>query len=65
MQAGALKGHQNTCQKSKNRLSLALAKAKEVLSSKKRQVAAVAADPLTDHEIQDNIPAAYYDVQVR
>jgi hypothetical protein len=65
VQAGAFKYHQNTCKKSKNRLSLALAKAKEALSSKKRRVVAVAADLLIDHEIQDNIPEAHDDVQVR
>jgi hypothetical protein len=55
-QAGAFKNHQNTCQKSKKRLSLALAKAKEVLSSKKRHAAAAAADLHIDHENQENIP---------
>jgi hypothetical protein len=36
-QSGPLKGHQNSCQKSKRRLSGALAKAKESWTKKKRR----------------------------
>jgi len=61
LHAGAFKNHQNTCKKSKSHLSSALAKAKEILSSKKRQVAPVAADLLVEHEV----PEAHHDVQVK
>lgn len=62
VQAGALKNHQNTCKNSKKRLGLALAKAKEALSSKKRRAAAVAAD-LVEQENQSNIPEVLDEVQ--
>ena len=38
--AAAFKNHQNACKKNKTRLSLALAKAKEVIASRKRRAAA-------------------------
>jgi hypothetical protein len=62
-QAGAFKNHQNTCQKSKKLLSLALAKARGVLSSKKRH--ATAANLCIDHESQETIPEVHCHVQVR
>jgi hypothetical protein len=62
VQAGAFKYHQNTCKKSKKRLSLALAKAKQVFASRKRQAAAT--DHLVDHENQEDIPETHNDVQV-
>ena len=67
LQAGAFKNHQNNCKKSKKRLSLALAKAKGVLASKKRQGAAALApaEPLIDHENQGSNSETHHDVQVR
>jgi hypothetical protein len=58
-QAGAFKNHQNTCQKSKKLLSLALAKDRGVLSSKKRHAVAAAANLCIDHESQETIPEVH------
>ena|ERR1700723_2266581 len=63
-QPAALRNHRKTCKKSKNRLSIALAKAKKYVASRmeKFELATMSAGPGGDYPIQTGVVDANLEV---